>query len=375
MDPTLISRQANDLTRWLEAHRDEALARFNAFMPGTNLGSFHAQIGRNNNTFVDSVRTQFAGPEAFVAQWVDGLNRALDEIRAAGKVGYKGRMPSEEVVFRCLQDPVLATYTFKFLERNFYRHHHERTRAKPDEALWSVWFGQKDAAFGLLVAPTLRQGEWTNDKSQMRRERYTYWTIGHVMEVGLIDSRTAERVRFESVASFADFYRREFKEASASPHERAIHDLYLDHLVASSDPALEPLLIPEFRYAGNRNLHKYRLDFTVLNGHTFEFTGFELSPASTHIRVEDAEKQTPQQMNAKLRAAWEYEVTKRNDYFGTFGIPVVTFADSALRNTGRCFDAIKTRLVARSAKAPTLDGALESLLARHGHRIAQASIG
>ena len=370
MTPFQISEKLTELDAWLEQNRGDALARFNSFMPDKNILSFHAYIGKNNNTFVDSVRTRFSGPEEFITKWIQGLHMLLDQHRASGKKGFNGRLLGDEVVLECLKDSLLKQYTFKFLARNFYRNYIERTRSKPDDAMWSVWFGAGNLSWGLVIAPTLRSNEWTNDKSQMRREGYTYWTVGHVMESGLIDPNSPNPMRFASVDQFTTFYRSVLKRVSASQYEQAISESYLSYLAKSSNPLLEPLLIPEFRYAGREKKHEYRLDFTVLNGHTFDFTGFELSPASTHISIQKAAGKTKTQMNAELREAWEHEVKKRNDYYHRFGVTVVTFADSALADIDKCFAVIAGKLSSRSAPQVSLSTALNSLQATHGGRAA-----
>ena len=366
MTPFQIAEKLATLDSWLEQNRDDALSRFNSFMPGKNLLSFHAYIGKNNNTFVDSVRTRFGGPEEFKTKWIQGLHALLDQHRETGKKGFNGRLLGDEVVLECLKDPLLEQYTFMFLERNFYRNYIERTRNKPDDAMWSVWFGSGNLSWGLVIAPTLRSNEWTNDKSQMRREGYTYWTVGHVIDSGLIDPSSPNPVRFATINQFTTFYRSVLKRASASQYEQAISEKYLSYLAKSNNPLLEPLLIPEFRYAGREKMHQYRLDFTVLNGHTFDFTGFELSPASSHISVKKADGKTQTQLNAELREAWEHEVKKRNDYYHRFGVSVVTFADTALADIDTCFSIIARKLSARSAPQVSLSTALNSLQATHG---------
>ena len=101
----------------------------------------HAHIGRNNNIFLDSVRTQFAGPDDFIARWLNGLQAKLSEIEVSGRRQYGRRKQSEEIVYDAIQNRTLRVYVLKFLERNFYRNFRARIRAKPDDALWSIWFG------------------------------------------------------------------------------------------------------------------------------------------------------------------------------------------------------------------------------------------
>lgn len=62
----------------------------------------------------------------------------------------------------------------------------------------------------------------------------------------------------------------------------------------------EPFLIPEFRYAGNKVKHLYRLDYTILNPYVMKMTGFEISPASTHISVHKVENKNQKKINSEL---------------------------------------------------------------------------
>lgn len=366
MDLRTVDQKLNELEQWIRQNQDEALRRYAKFANNPSLHSFHANIGRNNNTFVDSVRTRFAGPQDFIARWVVGLHNTLDAMRASGRKRYSSRLLSEEIVLRCLQDDKLREYTFFFLERNFYRNFRERTRNKPDDALWSVWFGSGNLSWGLIIAPAHRNDEWTNDKSQMRREHYTYWTLGHVLSTGFHDPASAYPMKFNTIKDFATFYRSVLKRVSNSLYEQAICDRYLNYIDRSMNPFDEPFLIPEFRYAGKDKYHEFRLDFTVLNGHTFNFTGFELSPSSTHIRVQKAAEKTQVQLNSELADAWEHEVQKRNAYFQTYGINVVTFADKALKDIDACFAQIEAFLRARDTSCSSIDTALNTLMQQHG---------
>lgn len=366
MDAISLEQELSQLETWIRENKNAALQQFQKLSPGASIHSFHAHIGRNNNTFVDSVRTRFGGPQEFIALWLDGLEAMLDDVKSRSLTGYGGRPVEEHLVLQCLKDQLLRQYTLKFLERNFYRNYKERTRHKPDDMLWRVWFGSGDLFWGLLIAPAHRNNTWTNDKSQMRRESYTYWTVGHVLATGLFDPNSKEPFKFTSVTEFLTFYRSVLKRVSNSKYEREICDLYLNYLESSAAPLEEPLLIPEFRYAGTERKHEYRLDFTILNGHTFQFTGFELSPASTHIKVEKVGAKSQAELNLELARAWQREVAKRNAYFQTYGVTVVTFADDDLKDVGACFEQIEAALRARAKPAVSIKSALDALALRYG---------
>lgn len=365
MTPDEIDSKIELLDRRIRASRDEALRRYAMFSNSRSLHSLHAHLGRNNNTFVDSVRTRFNGPPDFIAQWIKGLHDALDRRKQSGRIEYGGKLPTEKVVLKCLEDDFLREYTFLFLTRNFYRNYKERVREKPDDALWSVWFGSGNLSWGLVISPALRNSEWTNDKSQMRRERYVYWTIGHVINTGLVDPGSTSPLRFKTLQDFIGFYRSVLKRVSSSRYEQEICDRYLEFLLDSEKPEQEPLLIPEFRYAGKDKHHEYRIDFTVLNGHTFDFTGFELSPASTHVRVKGMSGKTQTAVNAELRDSWEREMEKRNAYYKRYGVNVITFTDTDLKDLDSCFAAIRAQLMRRLEPTLSVQSALSLLNRRH----------
>jgi hypothetical protein len=188
------------------------------------------------------------------------------------------------MIVRMMRDTLIREYTLTFLERNFYRNLNERTRDKPDESLWRLWFGDNKMPWGLIIAPRYENDEWENDVSEIRRAKYKYWTIAHVMATGLIDPTSDEAITFESHKALRQFYRSILKRVSNSQYERAIADSYCQYLRDSTNIDHEPFLIPELRPSLDRK-HEHRLDYTILNAHTMELVGFELSPHSTQYRL------------------------------------------------------------------------------------------
>ena len=78
-----IQEKEAELSHRLEGMRDEALARVAPITGPATLHQMHAHIGRNNNTFVDSVRMQFHSPDDFIARWLNGLTNLVHERREA----------------------------------------------------------------------------------------------------------------------------------------------------------------------------------------------------------------------------------------------------------------------------------------------------
>ena len=320
-----------------------------------SLHSLHGIIGGKNNEYTDAVRLEFRNPRDFIARWLRGLHqRAEAGLR-------NGNERAAVRIARLMKNQTVQEYTFKFLTRNFYRNVVERTRHKPEENLWSLWFGDNSMSWGLLIAPAFRQGEWTNDKSEMRRATYDYWTVGHVLATGIIDPDSNDLVEFDSLRSFTQFYQSVLRRRSASKYEKEIFRRYVEYLQDSDEVESEPFLIPELRYAGREAEHLHRLDFTILNPHTMSFVGIEISPASSHNAVTKIQTRTQKDVNQELSTNWEREMAKRNHYFRDFGISTITFTDADLVDLDKCFAQIKSYLSKRPDDATSVEEQLAAI--------------
>ena len=326
-----------------------------------SLLSFHAQMGSKNNLYIDSVRTKFIDSEDFIAQWLGGLIKNVERQIYEDTFGKGRHKGAAYYLIQYLKDLFIREYVFAFLTRSFYRNFKERVRNKPDENLWSLWFGNGNLFWGLVIEPVLRDGYWTNDKSEMRRASYNYWTIAHILSTGFIDPTSNSRIRFRSPEDFLGFYRSVFVRTSNSQYEREIAERYIEYLKSSNNLNQEPFLIPEFRYAGKEVKHTYRLDYTVLNPYIMKMTGFEISPASTHISVERTKDKHQKLLNFELSQQWSKEMTKRNSYFIKYGISTVTFTDTDLDNVGQCFQTIEVFLRERTDAPTTLYNAISEM--------------
>jgi hypothetical protein len=350
-----IEAKEVELSEQLENMRPDALERFAVINGPSTVHQMHAHIGRNNNTFVDSVRMQFHSPDDFIARWLNGLTQLVHERHdaIARRRRFGDRKRTVEIIPEMLQEPVLREYIYLFLQRNFYRNFDARVRAKPDNSLWQVWFGPGNLLWGLLISPALRFGEWTNDKSQMRRETYAYWTVEHVLETGLIAPETESPVTFANVDAFLIFYETVLARVSNSEYEKAISKWYMDYVRSHKCPAEIPLLIPELRFAGKETKHLYRLDFSVLNAHTMRMTGFEISPASSHMSIAGIKSKSQKELNEELSKKWGKESGKRNAYFRDYGITTVTFTDVELTDLDACLG--DSFCVRRTFRRPSYD--------------------
>jgi len=339
----LLKEIIDELTIEINKLRDEALKNASFILNReVNIQSLNGIVGGKNNTYVDSVRTQFFDFEDFFSKWLKGLNDTYvyeKEIYLQRNSTFDWKTKAAYKNVKLLQNEKVFHYTEKFLERNFYKHINQRLRLKPDETLWTIWFGYK-LTYGLLIAPQRTINGWRIDKSEIRRADYNYWTVGHIMQTGLIVPSMDEPIKFYNLDAFCTFYLSVLKRLSNSVYEQAICEKYIDYVRTSSDPLNEPFLIPEFRYGGLVKNHEHRLDFTILNQHSIEFIGFEISPASSHMEVTNL-KQKQVEVNKDLKEKWGKEMAKRNKYFDSFGITTKTFTDEDLTDIDSCFKQIK----------------------------------
>lgn len=340
INENILTELENELTKEIRSKQNYILEKLRVRLnqESYSFQRFNGLFGGKNNTYVDSVRTQFSDFNDFYSQWLKGL---IDQHE---KRKIWGPQPNHNA--QLLKDSDLEKFVRLFLERNFYRNLKARTRLKPNEQLWSIWFGYK-VVFGLLIAPNFEENQWIIDKSEIRRADYEYWTIGHIFKVGLIDNDSSKRLKIKNLEQFESIYLSILKKLSSSNYEKEIYDRYVEYLHNSEDLESEPFLIPEVRYLGLEHQHKYRLDFTVLNPHTYQYTGFEISPSSSHMNV-SGYKEKQKEVNKELSEKWHKEMEKRNDYFESFEITTVTFTEQMLENFDYCWNVIEEKLKARS---------------------------
>lgn len=321
--------------------------------PVTSQQSLHGKIGGKNDLYANVADDRFHDYRAFQVQWAKGMQKTYEKSKHECAVWD---------IVRLYKDDLCRKYILLFQERNFYRHYNERIRIKPDERLWEVWFGNQ-LCMGLLIAPVpFPDGRWGIDHSEIRRAPYNYWTLGHIFHTGgFINHENNKLYPVTDLDSLDVFYIHLISSLSNSCHEKNICSRYIDYLRNSTNPELEPFLIPEFHFEGPEKKCKYRLDFTILNPYTFKFTGFELSPSSTHIHVEKVAGKTQKQLNEELAIQWEKECDKRNDYYNRYGISCITFTDKDLRDPDKCFEVISKYLSDRPSDDRTLDQVIDDI--------------
>lgn len=234
------------------------------------------------------------------------------------------------------QDRDFEEYVVTFLKRTYLRNVDALSRRRPSAAEAEIWFGQNHAEYGLLVTPRYVHGTWENDGSEIRHFPEDYWTIGHVLQTGLVVPDDPDRIEFANTNAYLTFFKNTLVRASGSKHEKAVARRYVNFVRAQPDPTRVPLLIPELRYEGRATAHTYRLDFTVIDPYTMEKVGFELSPWSSHGKLTGKGK-TLKQLNAEARSNFEKEMRKHKDYYREHGIFALIYTDTDLEDPDALF--------------------------------------
>lgn len=301
--------------------------------------SLHAKFGGKNAIFLDIQHEVINFPGQYINLWLQGFMSHLE------KLGPSAKYSEEYKNFLLLKShESLMKYVLLFLERMYLRNFEAllKVRPKPEEAV--IWIGQERASYGLLIAPRFHDGNWENDKSEIRHFKQKYWTIGHVLETGLVVPFKEDIIKFYNVEQYLTFFKNVLVRNSGSPYEMGIAERYCKFVRASAKPSEVPLLIPEFRYGGIEKNHQYRLDFCVIDPFKLSKVGFELSPWSTHGKLTHLKDKTQAEINRLAQANFEREMLKIKSFFRKYGIVVLVFTDSDLADLDSVFEQIKNFL-------------------------------
>lgn len=288
----------------------------------------NAIIGSKNDEFFDLKNDVINSQEEFVTRWLEGLkNSALEDTFGTHALIWKQLKKYKSY----------REYTILFLRRSYLKHFDELSKNRPPVEQAEIWIGQENANYGLLVSPRFSSGQWENDKSEIRAFDKPYWTIGHVMETGLVIPGKEKIFTFKDIDQYLLFFQDTLVRNSGSKYEYEIAGHYCDYVSNHAKPELVPLLIPEFRYAGLNKKHLYRLDFMVINPYTLTRIGFELSPWSTHGYLSKIGGLTQAKINEMAADNFAKEMRKHRAYFKEHGAYCLIFTDDSLSDNNSLF--------------------------------------
>lgn len=303
-----------------------------------NEASLNAFIGSKTDDYIKLRDDVIKSPMEYVSKWLAGLKKAA---LAAAITGTDPRhLQMQELVKG--KYPEFKRYLSAFLEGSFLKHYEEHYKAKPKIDESAYWFGNNDDEFGLLVTPRFVGGQWENDKSEIRHFRHPYWTLSHVMEVGLCYMGEDEIRTFSEVSDYLQFFR-DLVRRTKSKYQLDIADRYITYVQEQGEPLSVPLLIPELRYDPFQRKHQHRLDFLIVNPWTMEKSGFEISPWSTHGQLAGA-KRTLKEYNEEAKENFEKEMQKHKKYWRRYGVTYVVYTDTDLEDMDAVWGEIQSKL-------------------------------
>jgi hypothetical protein len=302
--------------------------------------SLNATYGSKYADYIDIKNAVIDTPQQFRTLYFKGFLEALEELGFWAQEGNK--YYNAFVHYR--DNELVRKWLHFFLERTYLRKFDELSKVRPTVEESIMWIGQENASYGILVTPRFRNGQWENDKSEIRKFKPIYWTIGHILETGLVIPNEDEVIEFGDVEQYLKFFKNTLVRNSGSQHELEVAKRYCEFVRESDNPEKTPLLIPEFRYGGQDKKHKYRLDFTVINPYNMSKVGFELSPWSTHGTLTGTKNKLQKDINSEALANFEKEMKKLKSYFRKFSISILVFTDSDLADPEGLFESIKEYL-------------------------------
>jgi hypothetical protein len=325
-DPNKTAR--NRIIAALKVKLRELLPRVLAESGIENEQSLNAKLGSRNDDFFDLENDVINSQEQFVSTWLEGLKQsALEDGDASDYKLWK----------KIKKSKILQKYTILFLQRSYLNHFDELSKNRPPVEDAELWIGQTNANYGLLVTPRFKDGNWENDKSEIRAFPKSYWTIGHVMHTGLVIPGKEKIFKFTDIDQYLLFFQDTLVRNSGSQYEYEIAGHYCEYVRSSPTPELVPLLIPEFRYDGLKTKHVYRLDFMIINPYTLNKIGFELSPWSTHGYLSKVKALTQKEINKMAADNFAKEIRKHRSYFKKHGVACLIYVDDDLKNTKKLF--------------------------------------
>lgn len=320
----------------IAAMKDQLRALLPRVLKETGLdseASLNAKIGGKADEFIDLKNEVITSPEHYASLYLDGFQGSLST------TGFRTSFDDMYDLFNASKAG--QEYMLLFLERSYLKHFDELSKRRPSVEEAAIWIGQNSADYGLLVTPRFAKGDWQNDRSEIRHFKPGYWTIGHVVETGLVIPGKNKRMSFADPDAYLDFFENVLVRHSKSPHQIKLAERYSAYVRAAANPLAVPLLIPELRYEGQAVKHKYRLDFCVIDPVSMQKTGFELSPWSTHGELTGTKGKTQKEINAEASANFEKEMKKHKQYYKKHGIFALIYTDSDLADIDGVFADIE----------------------------------
>ncbi|HLP88657.1 MAG TPA: hypothetical protein VK184_08730 [Nostocaceae cyanobacterium] len=358
-EKTIRNREIKALTEQIKALTPIVLKLTNS----DSILSLNAKYGSKYAEYIDIANEVIDTPEQFTSLYYQGFLKKLDEINqnSSQYTIFNNHHFNNFLYWHDHEE--VQEWLRLFLKRTFLKNYESLSKVRPKIEESVIWIGQENASYGLLVTPRFKDGQWENDKSEIRHFKPRYWTISHILKTGLVIPFANERMHFNDIDQYLTFFMYTLVRNSGSRHEKEIARKYCDFVRHADSPENVPLLIPEWRYGGISKKHEYRLDFTIINPFNMSKIGFELSPWSTHGELKGIKNKNQKEVNDEAKANFEKEMRKLKSYFRQFGITILVYTDSDLENYDQIFTEISKYLSPSQASKQLEIQAMADLLA------------
>lgn len=323
---TIRNKKINEYTTKLKELQPEILNETGF----KNEAALHGYLGGKNKNILNLETGVYFSEELFISEWLKGLDECSKTSCLTGDfVGLKRKIKNN-VNFR--------NYTFLFLRRMFLKNYESYTRNKPSFDKSYYWIGLNNCDYGLFVSPRFKQNKWENDKSEIRKTKFEYWTIGHILQTGLTLPNINEKMNFHNLEDLLSFYTKVLVRSTGSKYQKEIGEYYCDYVRTTENYKEVLFLFPELRFLGKAIKHKYRLDFSIINEAEQKRIGFEISPWSSHGQLSGIKNKTQKEVNEEAAFNNYKDNHKSIEYFSEYNITCLTFSGNDLNNIKALFD-------------------------------------
>jgi hypothetical protein len=132
--------------------------------------------------------------EEYISLWLEGFKGHLST------TGYK---TSYDNLYDTIKaSPAFQDYLYKLLQGSYLKHYDELSKVRPAVSQAAIWIGENNADYGLLVTPRFGKHGWENDKSEIRHFKPRYWSVGHVLQSGLVIPDKNKTISFNTVEDY-----------------------------------------------------------------------------------------------------------------------------------------------------------------------------
>lgn len=306
--------------------------------------NLNAVIGSKAEILIDQWKAVISTPDEYIDHWMNGLRNFIERNPHNRQIRlFKETLSSSEEY---------QHYVHLFLTRSFYNHERGWNRPRPLPSEAQVWIGPNHADYGLLVSPRFKDGQWENDKSEIRHFKKNYWTLGHVLHTGLVIKDRKEVIEFSSIENFLLHYKNSYVRITGSKYQMEIADLYSDYVMSKENKEDIPILFPELRYGNSEKKHIYRVDYAIFNQSNQRKVGFELSPWSSHGYLSGTKEKSQKEINEDALRNFSRETLRSRRFYLDKDMTILTYTDDQLLNIREIFEDIKIYLESKTVITP-----------------------